>query len=204
MLISQIEPEQLSRPQVTRLLFGEPPTGNQPPVAADCIFVFGGTQPERVVTAARLYQAGTAPLLLCSGGTKWGQRQEPEAVTMRRQALSLGVPDKDIVIETESNHTKENVLASLLVLDRAIGLQHLRRVLAVSSPSHMRRCLLTLRTYMPRWIEFAWQADDRTWARAENWWQNPQDEARIRKEARSLVAYVREGQLLDEEVELGQ
>ena len=199
MRISAIEPESLSRRQATRLLFGDgPPDDGQ----GNCILVLGGPNPERVTTAVSLYRSGKAPHILFSGGTKWGQRPEAEAITMRRQALELGVPDADISVEAESNHTKENVLASLLVLDRAVGLHHLHRLLVVSAPWHMRRCLLTLQTYMPHWIEYGWHPDDRPFGQAHNWWERPENEARVMQEARSLVAYVREGQLLDIEVNL--
>lgn len=146
MWLSAIDPGALTRQQLTRLLYG---TGLPDPVSdarrrrpdehgGDCIFVFGGPHPERVTTAVRLYREGCAPAVLFSGGTKWGQRTEPEAMTMRRHALTMGVPAEAILVEIESNHTKENVLASLLVLDRAIGLHRLRRLLVVSAPYHMR------------------------------------------------------------------
>ena len=125
-----------------------------------------------------------------------------EALEMREKALARGIPDEAILVEPGSNHTKENVLASLLVLDRIIGLHRLHRLLVVGAPHHARRCLLTLCTYMPRWVEFTWCPDDRPHPRADNWWERSEDERLIRKEARSLVTYVRERQLLDQELHL--
>ncbi len=150
MLISTIGPDCLTREQITNLVFGGPPATSGVVTGVggmgDCIFVFGGSNIERVDRAVELYRAGKAPLILFTGGTKWGQRPVAEALEMREKALACGVPDQAILVEPESNHTKENVLASLLVLDRAIGLHRLRRLLVVSAPHHMRRCLLALRT----------------------------------------------------------
>jgi hypothetical protein len=181
-------------------VFGEQEDHNSEP--GDCAFVFGGSNPERVARAAELFRKGRTPLVLFSGGTRWGERARPEALVMRERALELGIPAENILVECESNHTKENVLASLLVLDRVLGLHKLRRLLVVSSPLHMRRCLLTMRTYMPGWIQYSWYPDDRKRCRADNWWKDAADKQRVLREARSLVNYVREGQLLDENLEL--
>lgn len=201
MLISELVADQLSRDELTRLLFVTAP---EEEMHGDCIFVFGSggrITAERVKRAVELFSAGRASHILFSGGTRWGLHPQPEAVVMRDMAVGLGVPEPAILIETESNHTKENVLASLLVLDRHCGLYKLRRLLVVSAPWHMRRCLLTLRTYMPAWIQFSPCPDRRLVGQAHNWWESELEARKVKKEAASLIQYVREGQLADEELD---
>lgn len=121
---------------------------------------------------------------------------------MQQCAISMGVPGKLVLAETLSNNTKENVLASILVLDRAIGLHKIEHLLVVSIPWHMRRCLLTLQTYMPAWIEYSWvPAPYRDHAR-DNWWRSSDVSDYVTEECEKLVQYAREGQLRDVEIEL--
>lgn len=117
---------------------------------------------------------------------------------MRDKAVELGVPQERIFVEKESRNTKENVLASLLVLDRALRLHHINRILIVTTTYHMKRTHLTLRTYMPDWISFTLcPVDDRT-AGKNNWWMNRTGRKRVREESQKLIEYVRMGAILDE------
>jgi hypothetical protein len=196
-LISNIEPEKLSRAQITKLIFDGICDDGQ---NGDCIFVFGGGRTERVEKAVELHQSKRAPLICMTGGSRYGQTIPAEAITMRKWAIEQGIPASDILVETESNHTTENVLCSLLVLDRAVGLNHIRRLLVVSSPSHMRRCWLTLQTYMPHWIEYTLCPADGPYERRDNWWTTERGKRWVWKEVTSLVKYVRAGHIIDAEV----
>ncbi|MGM0866619.1 MAG: ElyC/SanA/YdcF family protein [Bacillota bacterium] len=51
--------------------------------------------------------------------------------------MSLGVPERDILTEEISLHTLENVLASLLVLDREFHLHNIQRLLVVTTSYHI-------------------------------------------------------------------
>ncbi|UQZ85793.1 hypothetical protein SK3146_05082 [Paenibacillus konkukensis] len=198
MLISELHADRLSRDDLTRLLFADSPLKEE---RGECIFVFGSggsLAEERVKKAVQLYHAGKASLILFSGGTRWGQRSVPESLIMREQAMQWGVPAEAILVEMESDHTKENVLASMLVLDRKLGLNRIGRLLVVSAPWHMRRCLLTLRTYMPGWIDYALCPDDRSCGQSYNWWLCPGEEKKVYREAEALIHYVREGHIADE------
>lgn len=147
--------EAISQEDITRFMF----QGLHDDYATgDCIFVFGsvGTSVERITEAVRLYQTGRAPKILISGGDRWGKHQDTDAERMKKLALQMGVNEQDIIVEELSNHTKENVLSSMLVLDRVLGLHRISRLLIVTAPWHMRRCQLTLQTYMPRWIQYSW------------------------------------------------
>src|SRR5690606_3458715 len=99
-----LTPDQL----VTLLYPGEPLESE---LVGDCIMVFGYGELDRAEKAIKLYKQGKAPYLLFSGGNKWGERDEIEAIKMKRFALEQGVAEEAILVETMSNHTKENVIA---------------------------------------------------------------------------------------------
>ncbi len=61
---------------------------------------------DRTQTAARLYFAGKAAKLLMTGDNSTIHYNEPEA--MRRYALSLGVPDADIVLDYAGRRTYDS------------------------------------------------------------------------------------------------
>jgi SanA protein len=61
---------------------------------------------DRVETGARLYFAGKAEKLLMSGDNRFVEYNEPEA--MRQVALSLGVPDQDIVLDYAGRRTYDS------------------------------------------------------------------------------------------------
>lgn len=58
---------------------------------------------DRVQTAANLYFAGKVEKLLMSGDNRFVEYNEPEA--MRQYALTLGVPDEDIVLDYAGQRT---------------------------------------------------------------------------------------------------
>ncbi|MDN0075934.1 YdcF family protein [Crenobacter sp. SG2303] len=92
---------------------------------------------ERINHALSLYQARRVRMLVFTGGTP-----EPgyptEAAVGRRYAIERGVPPEDILIETESRTTYDN-LRNAGREAHAIGLDSF---LIVSDPYHMRRAML--------------------------------------------------------------
>ncbi|MEC0094192.1 YdcF family protein [Paenibacillus macquariensis] len=198
MLISKINPEQLTQEQIMTLLYPGDPKESE--MFGDCIMVFGNGNLDRATKAIQLYKEGRAPIILFSGGDKWGERNEIEAIAMKEFALEQGIPEEAIVVEILSNHTKENVLASILVLDRALGIHKIKRIIAVSNSGHLRRCQLTLKTYMPNWIDFIMVGAEAELP--ENWWNIRPIKERADKEVRSLIQYINEGQLEDTEIAL--
>ena len=153
MKLSQINPHELSREQITTILFGEEKDDGK---RGDCIFVYGGRGIERVQKAVELYHQKRAKYILFTSGLKYGKYIHPEAVTMKDEALKMGLPAPAILTEKLSNNTKENAISSLFTLENKFGLHTIKRLLIVSIPWHYRRCLLSLKTYYPRWIEYSW------------------------------------------------
>ena len=110
---------------------------------ADAIVVFGARTyadgrpsqalADRVRTACELYRAGYAPKLILSGGPGDGAIDEPEA--MRRMAMSLGVREADLILDSQGLNTHATVANTGSLLEK-LGLH---RILAVSHFYHLPR-----------------------------------------------------------------
>jgi uncharacterized SAM-binding protein YcdF (DUF218 family) len=202
MLISMMDPEKLTIEQITKVVFGNLDEIDDGTLNGDCIFVFGGIYVDRAIKAVELYKKGRAPYVLFTGGDRWGQYNPPESIFLRDEAIKRGVPSESILIEQISNHTKENLLASLMVLDRAIGLEKINQLLVVSSPGHMRRCLLILKTFLPDWYEFIWCPDNRLLGQRDNWWTDSKQKKRVFDELNKIISGVKGKYFIDEEVRI--
>jgi SanA protein len=88
---------------------------------------------DRVRTAVDLYQAGKVPVLVMSGTVREGH---DEPASMRRLALSLGVPDDAIAIDSAGERTFETCLDARRRFASA-------PVLLVSQAYHLPRALAT-------------------------------------------------------------
>ncbi|NMH72869.1 YdcF family protein [Bacillus sp. RO2] len=198
--ISQLNENNLTDEQMTDLLFRNIKDDKR---NGDCIFVPGSSKAVdyRLPPAIELYKEGRAGKILFSGGVVWNGNQLSEAQLLAEKAMELGVPSEDILIENQSLHTKENVLASLLVLDRALHLHKIRRLLVVTSHYHMRRMSLSLKSYMPSWIDYTLcPVNDKT-TRETNWFLNPYGRQRVEAESAKLISYVKQGIIIDQELE---
>jgi uncharacterized SAM-binding protein YcdF (DUF218 family) len=120
--------------------------GNSETLQADAAIVLGaaawGEQPspvfrERINHAIELYQSGQVHKIIFTGGQ--GESNEPaEAIVARQYALERGVAKADILTETQSRTTEQNLRYA-----RRVATEHrLSRFLVVSDPLHMRRAML--------------------------------------------------------------
>ncbi|GGE38085.1 hypothetical protein GCM10011391_16120 [Pullulanibacillus camelliae] len=196
MKISELDPDHLTDDQITALLYKGIADDKQ---NGDCVFLFGSSKAVdyRLPMAIKLYEAKRTGKLLFSGGVTWEGHQEPEAIQLKQRAIELGIPERDILVETQSKHTKENVLASLLVLDRAFSLHQIKRVLMVTAGYHMRRAFLTAKTYMPEWIDYSLCPVNDRYTRKNNWFLNKYGRKRVETEAKKLIRYVQQGVICD-------
>lgn len=131
----------------------------------------------RVRKGVALYRQGLAPMIICTGGA--GTFHPPtEAEAARALLLHAGVPARDIVMETTSTSTRENI-ANAAAICRAHGWT---RVIVVSDPYHLwraqRDCTLAGLTAYP--------SPARDCARNRIWYR------RIQWTAREVVAIVRD------------
>lgn len=94
---------------------------------------------DRLMQAVRLYKAGKISKIFFTGGS--GSLTFPdtkEAPLIRKLLLELGIPDHDILFESESRNTRENAAFSKPILREKIpGRKHL----LITSAFHMRRAV---------------------------------------------------------------
>ena len=199
MKLSEIDVNKLSQNQITQILFGNA-SDNQK--QGDCIFTFGGRGIERVHKAVELFNLKRADYILFSGGSGYGKYTYPLSWTMRDNALKLKIPEDKILIEDRSNHSKDGAIASLFVLENKFGIHNIKNLLVVSIPWNYRRAMLTLKTYYPQWINYTWCSANYQQHQPDNWWKHPEAQGYVMKEITNLVKYIREGQLMDIEVEV--
>ena len=137
---------------------------------------------------ARLWRAGLFPRVIVSGGNTPGG-DEPEAVTLRRRMIAEGIPAGAILIETEARHSGENVMLSLPILEREIGLERIRSVIAVGQFHTSRRYLMTLERYWPGIEKMLVTAESHGIGRAD-WHRHPAFISLIRGEMARIEPYL--------------
>ncbi len=87
---------------------------------------------DRVATAAALYQAGKVEVLLMSGDNRFIEYNEP--AVMRELAISLGVPDENIVLDYAGRRTYDTCY-------RAREIFQVPDAILVTQAFHMPRAL---------------------------------------------------------------
>ncbi|MCP5007590.1 MAG: YdcF family protein [Planctomycetes bacterium] len=104
--------------------------------SADAIVVLSGGEGKRIIKGIGLFHKKVAPLIIVSGGcSSIFYQGQKGALLMKETATELGVPDGDIIAETESRNTRENAIYTKQILDR-IGAQ---RIILVTSAFHIPR-----------------------------------------------------------------
>ncbi|WP_313929899.1 YdcF family protein [Microcoleus sp. FACHB-SPT15] len=122
---------------------------NTSKVPADAAIVLGaaawGDKPspvfrERINHGINLYKRNDIQRLIFTGGQ--GESSEPsEAIVAKRYAIAQGVDAEDILTETKSRTTRQN----LYYASQVAATHQLRRILIVSDPLHMKRAVLMAR-----------------------------------------------------------
>jgi uncharacterized SAM-binding protein YcdF (DUF218 family) len=92
---------------------------------------------DRIMHALQLYKAGKVKKILITGGSGSLNGQEgTESGDLASFLRIAGVPDQDIILETQSRNTRENAVFSANILREHFAGQ---RYLLVTSAFHMRR-----------------------------------------------------------------
>ena len=198
MFLSEFDEDNLSITDINNILFTIPKDDLK---NGDCIWVFCSrlSIDERLEVAVKLFKDNRAPFILFSGG-KGKKGVVAEAKVMKEKAISLGIPEEAILTEEESYNTTENVLCSMLVLERKFLLQNIKRLIVVSSPFHIQRLSLTISRYMPRWIDYSFCYDEDSPTSRKNWLNDPIIKKRVEKEANGIVYYAKNKYIDDKEI----
>ena len=110
---------------------------------SDCAIVLGaavnGARPspvfeERIRHAVELYRQGVVPKIIFTGG-KGERSSHAESEVARQYAIEAGVAEGDILVETRSHTTHQNLAEAKAQMDEHV----LKSAVIVSDPLHLRR-----------------------------------------------------------------
>jgi len=94
---------------------------------------------DRLLQAVQLYEDGIIKkILITSGSGSITYPELKESPLLKRYLQTINIPDKDIIIETESKNTRENALFSTPLIKKAAPGG---RYLLITSAFHMRRSI---------------------------------------------------------------
>jgi uncharacterized SAM-binding protein YcdF (DUF218 family) len=174
-------------PSVARVLRVEDPLRR-----ADLIVVLSGSVPDRPRYAADLYRAGFAPRVLCASSLT-SDLLEAIGHPMTQAQLSAtvlrtyGVPDKNILVFNRSTSTYQE-LALVRDTMRSHGW---RRVILVSSPTHLRRVRMTWdRLTRGGGPEAILRATPYSKFHANAWWRHERDLIAVQNEYAKVGYYL--------------
>jgi uncharacterized SAM-binding protein YcdF (DUF218 family) len=107
-----------------------------PPTEFQSQAILGPSTLYRCLHAYDVYRAGPPRFLILTGGIVDPQREGPTlAEAMRDFMQQMGVPEQDLILETESRSTYENALYSAKVLGR----RGVEKIILVTDATHLDR-----------------------------------------------------------------
>ncbi|MCK5180891.1 MAG: YdcF family protein [Candidatus Omnitrophica bacterium] len=145
---------------------------------ADVIIVLGGGN-DRVEEAVRLYNEGLAGHMIMTGNRVAGG--------MQRSAVRLGVPEGNIILETEARSTYQHPgLVKPIMQARGF-----KSAIVVSSPYHMRRsAMLFDRAFKNSGIDLIYHPVQDSWFDADDWWTKAVSRREVKMEYVKLAVNV--------------
>lgn len=81
-------------------------------------------------------------------------------------------------------------------------LQNLKRLIVVSTEPYIRRTILTLERYMPKWIEYSYCYDRDSDVSNQNWKNTKEAREKIEKEAKGIIFYASNGYINNIEINM--
>src|SRR5712692_5074435 len=98
---------------------------------------------DRFETGIALFQAGKAPLLVCTGGwVSWYPAAKPEGEVLAERAAVLGVPRRHMLVTNKVTNTAEEAPAVARQLRELPSTTADAQIILVTSALHMRRSRL--------------------------------------------------------------
>lgn len=178
---------------------------NYPKVQKACDYgiVFGGVSmiPYRTNVALDLYRSELVDKLILTGGIGLfnKDRQVPEAYKMYEFFTAMGVPDSDLIVESHSRNTLENVKLLLQELRQEADLED-KSFAVITSDFHVRRCIGTLKSTIKGPIEVYASAAKDGITDLEHWHLSRYGRRMILTEALLLLNYAKQGLINDFEI----
>ena len=116
----------------------------------DCIIGFGNYNDDIALRAAELYRQGYSKRILFTGGLGRNTNDlwtGSEAERFSEIAIQQGVPKQDIIIESKSTNTAENILFTRQLFQKMS--LNINKIIAVHQPFMERRIYAALKVYWP-------------------------------------------------------
>ncbi len=136
----------------------------QPSKSDVIVVVSGGQTTSRAEKGIELYKQGYAPKIVFSGAAL--DDGPSNAYAMRDQALSDGIPARDISIDEKSQNTFENAENSKRIIDEYDA----KKIILVTSPYHQRRANQTFEAVLGKdYTVTGISAYDNRWSKS-GWW----------------------------------
>jgi uncharacterized SAM-binding protein YcdF (DUF218 family) len=164
---------------------------------ADLLFVFGTRYDEalRTETACRLWREGYFEHAIVSGGITPGG-DESECAVIKRAMVAGGVPADRVLEEHRATNTGENVIFSLPVIEAALGLANIKRVICLGNSWTARRYPMTLQRHWPDVAKMLVTVDGFATPRGR-WHTNPEFCRRVVQEWDKIEPYKEKGFIAD-------
>ena len=119
----------------------------------DVILIPGGSHPQLMQGAIKLYRKGMAKYIIVSGGAN---RKLPDYVSeaefQKSIAIAEGIPSNAILRDEKARNTYENAVYSYEIM-RDMALDD-KKVILVCKEYHSRRALFTYQKVFPEYTEF--------------------------------------------------
>jgi len=149
---------------------------NGKPQKSDLIIVLtGDDEGDRARYAYHLFQNRYAPKILISGSTNL--HSETGIHLMERYLIQLGVPQRDILIEKDSESTVENAHYSRRLVEE----KGFRSVIVVTSAPHtLRASMIFRKVFSPR-VKVTICCDPKTF-QIKEWWKDPRSRRIVLRE----------------------
>lgn len=208
MKLSNINDENLSDDDIDAIVYSDIlDNGNK---SKYCL-VFGNSMliKERVETTVREYKNKRFEKIIFMGGTNGVSNQThediAEAIKMKDLAVELGVNEEDILLDTTSNNTFENVDNALLLIKQE--LPTINNITIITSEFHLKRCYAILKKKLP-FLEITMIpakdgfTDREKWFLSDNSWNSGRSLATY--EAHLLVKYAKEEKIADLEIDFSK
>lgn len=142
---------------------------------ADAIVILAGEETERVEYGVKLFKEGWArkdKVILSGGPLVW---KYSWAALMKNHALSLGVPDKAILLEDQSTNTEEKARFTKDILQK----HGYASCILVTSPYQSRRAFNIFKKVMGDSVTIISAPSEESWFRFEEWWKRKKDRATV-------------------------
>lgn len=144
-----------------------------PLARADLCFVCGSNTRATLLAqhAAELYYQGYFDRILVSGGSTLADGKN-EGESMRDTLLDLGIPEDAIILENKAKNTGDNMINSLPILEKEIGLKNIKTVIVVGQEFAARRFLMTMQKHWPE-VQKMFSAPSQYGVARDQWQNSP-------------------------------